>query len=897
MLVRLAGLLLVRRDELRQVGFFFLLMITVGAGMALGRGTTDALFFKRYGIEYLPVMYALVSLFLAAISLLYAAFVDLIPPERFFKILFLVLGGLLAASWEVMVRDGSDLVYPAYFLIYEVASELLLVHGALYLGQNLVQTPSKRLMPIILAGHQIGVILGGLVLALLAPTIGVHNMLLGWSLCLVLSLVLIVGWHARYGVSPYFRAGRKERSRLRQSVTQVTQGMRLMGSSSLLKMSSAALFFMVISTYVLCYTVNRIYSDTFATEESLSAFFGMLTAATSTTALVLQVLVTNRVIRRFGVKNVNLLFPTTSFLSFAALLLSFGLPAAVLASFNKDALMPAFRNPVRNIFMDALPGHIQGRARAMSIVIVIPLALLAAGFFLWAAQRVEHRFQLPLLGMLAASAYLFFNRLMNAAYLREIVTNLRKRLFVPSQQLRDLVRGHDEQVLQDLERGVMHEDDSISLAYSRVLALSSPGRAAELLPRRMQQADAPTRDEFVRMLRPLQSGELRDRLRNHLGTDDRQLDAGIFLALFESRDEEVRDWVPLLLEHETGRLRTAGVYGALHYPIPILQQRALDVWAELLADPRLDQALLGVELIQPELEPFFVREPVRSACRRHIAEMLQSPDGHTVRSALNALKRWPSSVSLPELTEPLLDLCHSPDWTVRHACLRCTHLLPAAEREDLLTGAIEDTHPRVRSTAVTTLAEGEPDRVGFLCRCLVESQLGSPKAQEAMIDCLIEAGAPAETMLRVSLAKARDAHRMVVARATLAGCAPPDAQGTQLLAHALGERMTQLVDLALLALQSSDCDENIAVIRAGLQSGDQRQFADACELLSHLSHKELARSLLELFDGAATQSEPASVAPEMRCLEGLFEWGRTRLDPWLRDCVSYASSHLGAPRT
>ena len=144
MIDRIAELLLVRRDERRQLLYLLLVFLLLGAGMAIGRGTADALFFKRYGIEYLPVMFVLVSILLSVISVLYAAFVDALPSERFFKIIFIVMILLLIGNWVMISMGISVLVYPAYFLLYEVASELFLVHSALYLGQNLVQTQSKR---------------------------------------------------------------------------------------------------------------------------------------------------------------------------------------------------------------------------------------------------------------------------------------------------------------------------------------------------------------------------------------------------------------------------------------------------------------------------------------------------------------------------------------------------------------------------------------------------------------------------------------------------------------------------------------------------------------------------------------------------------------------------------
>ena len=57
MTTRLGSFLLIRQQEYRHVAYFFGLFFLIGGGMAMGRGTADALFFKRYGIEYLPVMY------------------------------------------------------------------------------------------------------------------------------------------------------------------------------------------------------------------------------------------------------------------------------------------------------------------------------------------------------------------------------------------------------------------------------------------------------------------------------------------------------------------------------------------------------------------------------------------------------------------------------------------------------------------------------------------------------------------------------------------------------------------------------------------------------------------------------------------------------------------------
>jgi len=46
---RVGRLLLVQEAELPRASYFFLFCLIIGMGLALGRGTSDALFFKRYG--------------------------------------------------------------------------------------------------------------------------------------------------------------------------------------------------------------------------------------------------------------------------------------------------------------------------------------------------------------------------------------------------------------------------------------------------------------------------------------------------------------------------------------------------------------------------------------------------------------------------------------------------------------------------------------------------------------------------------------------------------------------------------------------------------------------------------------------------------------------------------
>ena len=541
MTTRLGSFLLIRQQEYRHVAYFFGLFFLIGGGMAMGRGTADALFFKRYGIEYLPVMYIVASVLLCATSIAYAAFADRIPADRFFNILFGSLVGLLMLNWFLITHSETTLSYPIYFLIYEVASELLTVHAAHYISQNFEVQQVKRLTPLIMGGSQLGVIAGGLVLASGSRTIGVQNFLLVWGLALAASFVLVSLWHGRHGTSPYFRPRHTGADKLGQAITEVQQGLRFMRTSRLLRALSVALFFMVITFYVLCYSGNRIYTSTFQSEESLSSFFGMLTAANSSIALLLQIFVTNRLLRRFGARRVNLVFPVTSILSYVGLLASFSFHPALFSSLNKDALMPAFRNPVRNMFFNALPENMQGRARATAIVVVLPLALSAGGMLLWVMQHMGNPVYFLVPGLMAACCYLYFSNKMSKAYASEMAYHLKQKLFIPEHGRTLALEPDDhEAFFQQLARGLQDRDNRITLDFAKMLNTAFPERAPELILQRMGDFDDSTRDRIFQLLAPNNPPALHDYLWSSLASPDSHLKATALKTLFSLRSDAAR---------------------------------------------------------------------------------------------------------------------------------------------------------------------------------------------------------------------------------------------------------------------------------------------------------------------------------------------------------------------
>ena len=889
MLNKIGKLLLVQDNEISHVRYFFFLFMLIGSGMALGRGTTDALFFKRYGIEFLPTMYIILGFFLSTVSIVYAAYSDRISSERFFYILLGTFIILLIGAWALMVFPLSDVVYPAYFLIYEIASELLLVHAALYLSQNFLSMQSKRLMPLIFAGTQIGVIIGGLFLAYAAPILGVQNILLIWCLILTTSMIFIFTWHKSHGVSPYYRPGSTSRNQLQQSVSALKQGLQYMGKSDMLRAMSFALFFMVITFYVLCYSVNIIYTKTFETEETLSSFFGILTAVYSASALLLQIFLTNRVLRKFGIKTVNLFFPLTSLLSYSALFFSFTLPAALIGSFNKDAIMPAFRNPVRNLFYAALPEHMHGRAHALSIAIVLPLALMVCGILLWVMQKIGNHHYFLAIGVSAAVLYLFFNFKMNHASVSEMLTNLKDKLFLPPNDTGQALKGSAENVLAEIKKGVFHKDDQICISFSIILIESFPEAATGIILERAKKSKSSTKDRLLNLLLPLNDELLQSFLLDNVKTSDNHLKATAYKMLFQLKTEKGKSLLKDALSDENPRIIAAGIVGVFNYKNTKLYANAIDRWNYLINNNDIQNNLAALDIftyldfLQQQKGDLLAKYKVL------IIKLLNDVNEHVVQCTLHILAKWPEQ-EFTEIEDKIYELYSSQDKKVRLSVINCSNILSKNKRDSLLTRALEDTSSEIRCLAADKLTATTMYPIEKLSLWLVVDRKGSPRAQEAILQALQKLQPPIEVMQRVAMTLAQSGYIYSRALSMLRKYDGKKSAPTELMIYSLNERIREYVDLALMALEDLENPENIKIVRAGVKSADPRHINRACEALHHMKTKyviEIIGNILENITYHKEKKNGYQLQPFFN-LPSLLLWCVRQDDPWLNLCAEQA---------
>lgn len=877
--------LLLREGEGRSTAYFLLLLYLVGLGLALGNGSANSLFLKRAGIAYLPYAYLGLSVALAVASILYAAWADRLAPERLFVVLAGALGLCLVLLWTAMASSVSPITFGAYLVLYEVFSELFAIHATLYFSANFDVGQSKRLLPVALAGQQGGQMTGGLGLAALAVSIDLRDVLLVWTGILAVVAMLVVRHHRRFGASPYRQAPRRSGAPIRAAVTQIAQGLRFARRSALLRHSSIAVFFTVVVVFLLGYSMLAIYAGHFRSEAEFGILFGIITFVGGSITLLIQLFFTGKLLRRFGVREINLVFPVTSLVTFAALLAAFKLPAALAGAFNRHVIMPSFRNPSRALLFQVLPDYMQGRARALSIGLVLPLAILVAGALARLPGPDQVSWALPLMGIAAAAAYLAFSVLSNRAYLGAMLATLGERLFIQKNSLGRLDPGTHAGVFEALSAGVMHADEQVAVSYARALVESFPEDAWRVVLPRLRQASMPARDQLIRIVAAHMPAHQRSPLFEYLEESDAHHRSTILSLLFEARDPRAVAYVLPCLESDNPRVTACGIQGAFEYGFHEHLARARERWRELLAADRPEPAMAGLELVR--------RMPVEE----HLAAVLdlaEHPECRVRKAALVALAAYPS-VNEPRLGAAIERLARSDNAAERALAVAAAAHLDVEEAMERARGCLEDPHPDVARAGIALLEGLLGERfVATALDWLAENRL-PPRGQATLLAAVMARPAPRVRLLGYARNKVGEMAALANAWRIAAREAPVRGAAAGLFELVLRERLEQAADLALMALSTSEEPEIVGVVRAGIASRDPRHLAGALETLDGLRNRDLARGIREAFE--ILRGGTARVEPESRMridtFEHAVEFYSQGTDAWLRECALAASAPAG----
>jgi HEAT repeat protein len=806
------------------------------AGVMIGQSSIDALFFARFGIDRLPVMYILLGFFMFAASLGIGAIVGRVGRARLFTFMPLVIAAVLVVN-RIALVTGVRWLYAALWLVYAVAQylEIFFVWGLAGIVTDTRQ--GKRLFPLVGAGGVLGLVVGGLVTGPLAPWLGAENLIFVWAATLAAVFALAALLVGRSALQSRPRSGRRAaRSVEPRTLEEMTQGYRFVRRSRLMRWMSAgaaAISFLFFSLYL---PFARAAIAEFPDVDELAGFFGVFFGISMAVALVASLFVTNRLFARFGVPTVGLVLPLIYLSGFgvAAVQSSFG--ALAIFRFVQVVWTQAVAVSAWEATINVVPPQRRDQTRAFLYGGPTQVGTVMAGVIALGGDRALSSSQLYVVGFGAAALAAFVMWKIRGAYAEALLEALREgrpHVFPTHEEGDEPFAGMpaDATALSVVVAATSDPDPKVRLVAVEVLG---EVRVAEAVP----PLRAALRDE---------EPAIRAAALTALAT------AGAVAALLDVSDS---------LEDEAAEVRLAAVnaVSSLAGPTNAVATRLR---------PLLDDGDVRVRGAAASALLAGTPDPGAAATLRELAGSSQ-PEHRAI-----GLRALPSSRS-PESFDLALRGLRDEVPGVREAAAYAIAGIDPMGAVDPLVEALSDQEPAVRAAAAEGLGA-----VGKRATEAVVRALSSPTHEGGALLALGRLPIPGdgEAIRRY----ARDVAVRALEDHHLALAVPGGTDHLLLLRDALEARSKHQALNALRALAILGARRSLLEAVGNLETADAAQRANALEMIDTMGERTIVRPLLRIW-------EPSSIAGDR--VDDWLARARNHTDEWIRDCADLAAISL-----
>jgi len=267
---RIRALLQIRPGEGPLVTLMTVIMFASSVGTGIAAPGIEALFYARFGVEYLPSMYIILGLVTLASSLLMTALLARVDRRRFYLGMPLAMASALVAARLILTADLTWFYAALWLTLYVfILLQNLFVWGLASLVCDARQ--AKRLFPLFGVGGIVGLALGSLLTRLLVDQVGTENLVLAWAIGLSLAFVLAQRLIATQGVHLESLVSRRRRPNI---LRQVGEGFSNVRSSPLLSWIALSAVTFAILYYALSFPFATAVSEEFGDEAAMASFLG-----------------------------------------------------------------------------------------------------------------------------------------------------------------------------------------------------------------------------------------------------------------------------------------------------------------------------------------------------------------------------------------------------------------------------------------------------------------------------------------------------------------------------------------------------------------------------------------------------------------------------------------------
>ena len=806
-------------------------MLFTSAGFTLGNTGVEALFFARFGVEFLPYMYMALGVFSFFITMGITALLGRVRHETLYMVLPVVLAAILVGGWALLFTDQNAL-YPALWLGMAVIDSLigLVVWG---LASMMCDTrQSKRLFPLFNTGRILGSVLGGFGTSLLVKWIGTENLILVMAGTMLVAFGLgkaLLGQRGRQE----FRSRRARRSQA-GILAEMQKGYQYVRGSELMRLISISAILFSVLFFSIALPFSKAATVQFVDEDALASFLGTFNALSTGGAFLASLFLANRLFARFGIMPMLLLFPFIYLIGFGTLAVYEIFAVIVAFRFIKMLWMHGVAVSAWQAMFNTVPAERRDQVRAFVSGVPSQSGTFIAGAILLVGEQAFTSQQLYLIGLGAAVAACYVIWRAGRAYKHSLVDALRAgrpTLFTTEEEPFGGFQQDATSVNVALE-GMVHADPLVRRTSAEILGNLDEPRAQDALVAALDDSESDVKVAVLKSLARAKASSAILEVASRLNDPNADVRAQAIEALstLTKYHSGLKTYLQPMLEDEDGFVRSRAAVGLLRLGMHTEARDLLRSMAVLgEQDDRIHAIramaewgdLEAIALIENELNDRHAPSPVRRAA----AIALGSCDSTATATLLNTLSdsdlgvREGAVLGLSRLGPQTLDgvLKKLADPSSEDGALQALTYLPVMQAES-----------QMREYAQTRISSAL--NYNYLWRSIVSH------AQEGALQLLSDS----------------------------------------LRNYARHDSLNVLKALSLL-----NDRETISVAMDNLQSGESNQRANALETLETIRDSSLIRPLLEIW-------EPIEVLQTNGQLEEIIiSVIENEKDNWLRACATF----------
>jgi hypothetical protein len=410
-----------------EIGIFFwctALIFLIRSSGILFNNFAETAFLKRFGVEYLPVIYVINSISTFFIMGFMTGILGRLPGGRLLSNM-LVICGVSVAGLRFVIPLGFELIYPVLFVLksqYEVLLGLLFWN----LANDLFNTrQSKRLFPLITAGGVMGGIIGSFATPPLAKAISIDNLLwayLGTTLAGAILVKRMGASHPTLLLSEKQPKKARSRPSLKEEFKKV---LPIIKESDLVKVLIMLTLLPNVVIPIMNYQFNYAIDQTFATEGGMIQFFGYFRGVLNIISFIILLFV-GRIYGRWGLPVALMFHPFNYMIAFLAFLFKFDIFSAMYARMSTTVLRTTINNPARAILMGLFPGAYRSSIRPFLRGTVVRVGVLTGSGLIMVFEGILHPRYLSIVAALFVAGWFISTLILKKRYPRILLDLISK---------------------------------------------------------------------------------------------------------------------------------------------------------------------------------------------------------------------------------------------------------------------------------------------------------------------------------------------------------------------------------------------------------------------------------------------------------------------------------------